>query len=91
KDSRLMSGSQQAQPSSTSLLNDSILHSLICENTYHHHHVVSILLKNCTREQRASAGIRGAAGKDLLPIAVGLKHGKAINSKLAGEQRAPPD
>src|SRR4029077_10929283 len=60
-----MSGSQRAQPSSTSLLSDRFPRRLICENTYHHHRVVSILLKNCAYERQASTGMRRAAGKDL--------------------------
>jgi len=40
------------------LLNNSILRALICENTYHHHLVVSILLRICTSDGRGTAGIR---------------------------------
>ena len=46
---RPMSGSQRAQPSSTSLLSNQFPRGLICGNTYHHRRVVSILLRNCLR------------------------------------------
>ena len=82
-----MSGSQRAQPSSTSLLSDRFPRRLICENTYHHRRVVSILLKNCAYERQSSTGMRRAAGKDLSFPTARTKDGEAFASELVCEEK----
>src|SRR6185295_13098928 len=82
-----MSGPQRAQSSSTSLLSESIPRGLVCENTYHHPRVVSILLKNYACELRDSTGMRGAASEDLLFPAARSIDGEALASELVGEEK----